>query len=134
MFLLADMSARIQNALILRRHSVKIFRSKFCLEVLKVLYQEGLILGYTISSTDTKFLTIFLKYSENKSFLKKIRIISTPGKKKYISYNQIVKLFNMKGNYLISTSRYGIVTCNFFSKNFQEIKPCGGELLLKLEY
>ena len=82
MFLLSDMLARIQNGLLLRRHSVCVPRSRLSVEVLKVLYKDGFISGYAISEEDYNLIVVFLKYNDNKPVFRKFKLLSAPKSQK----------------------------------------------------
>jgi ribosomal protein S8 len=130
MFLLGDMLARIQNGLLLRRHSVLVLRSRICLEVLKVLYAEGFINGYAVSEKNSNYLIVFLKYIDNQPLIRKFKLISTPSRHMYIDSKKVEKVLMKEGFFVLSTSKYGIVPTTFFRNSSSKI--VGGELLFQL--
>jgi ribosomal protein S8 len=123
----------INNGILLRKNFVLVKRTKFLLEVLKVLYQEGFINGFAISEKNSNFFLISIKYVNNLSFVKKFNVISTFSKHCYLSNNKINNVLLKDGIFLISTSHYGIVTNIFLKQNLIYLKNTGGEILIKIE-
>lgn len=130
MFLLGDMLARIQNGLLLRRHSVLVLRSRICLEVLRVLYTEGFINGYAVSEKNSNYLIVFLKYIDNRPLIRKFKLMSTPSRHLFVDSKKVEKVLMKEGLYFLSTSKYGIVPTTFFRNSSFQI--AGGELLFQL--
>jgi ribosomal protein S8 len=126
------MLSRIQNAIILRRHFVLVLRSKFCVEVLKLLYKEGLINGYSVSNGDANKLIVFLKYSENNCIFSKFKIFSKPGRRYYVKSRKILNFYARKGLFVVSTSRYGLLTSVDLFRNKFILNRTGGELLFQI--
>lgn len=133
MFLLADMLARIQNGLILRRHFVFVQRSNFCIEVLKLLYKKGFINGFAVSDVDIHKLIVFLKYVDNKPVFSKFKLFSSPSKPFFMSFNKILRFVSRKSVFFVNTSNYGIVDSHFFfNNNNLPSKKVGGFLLFEI--
>ena len=83
------MFASIQNGQLAKRNFIYHPRKKICEAFLKMLWNEGFIIGYTISSKNPKKLKIFLKYTNNRPTINSIKLISKPGRRIYYSINQI---------------------------------------------
>ena len=81
---------------------------KFLIDLIKVIYSEGLIYRYVVSRKDFLTITVFLK----PNLIKDIKIVSTPGRKLYTSvYNLESAVFkNPRAMYFISTSKHGIIS------------------------
>ena len=106
--------------------------------IVKLLYKEGYILGYELPNTEQliknyklNVITIHLKYNKfGNPLIKKIRIISKPGVRKYVSVNELISLrkkhINLNNMYILSTSS-GILP------DYRAVKlNTGGELLCKI--
>jgi len=135
MFLLGDMLARIQNGLLLRRHSVVVLRSRFCLEVLKVLYKDGFINGYAVSELTPNLIIVFLKYTaEGAAVFQKFKLLSSPSRSSYVSSRRLTKVLARSGVFFISTSRFGVIS-TFQINNFLQLTNdslFGGKLLFEI--
>ena len=130
MFLLADMLARIQNGILLRRHSVNVKRSRLCLEVLKLLYKEGFINGYSISDEDSTSFLVFPKYIDNKPVFKRFKLISLPSRRRYVSARIVSKVLVKSGFFVLSTSKNSLIATN--SIGCDNTIHVGGELLFQI--
>lgn len=99
------MFTSIKNGQLARRDYIYHARKKICESFLKILWDEGFILGYKISSKNSKKLKIFLKYHKNRPVINSIQFISKPGRRIYYSINQIWKIDSNKSFIIFSTSR-----------------------------
>jgi small subunit ribosomal protein S8 len=119
------MIANIKNGYTSKAYSIKHLKSSVCMKVLDVLCQEGYITAY--KETDKYHIEIILKYDENnKSVITNIVRISKPGRRIYVTVNEIIKLIEDGALYIISTSK-GVIS----SKKIIEQKS-GGELICKV--
>ena len=123
-YLLADMISRIKVSYINRRSCVTVLNSKFCLNVLNVLLQEGYINEYEIKN---QRILISLKYANGSPIIKALDVITTPRKKVFIN------AWHLKNKYqqsfvLVSTTK-GIITKEECIK-----KNLGGLILLRISY
>lgn len=110
-FELGDLVSRLNVAAKGHLTSIVVRRSRFSLELLSILYLNGVIRGFTISGNSIK---IFLKYYQNKSIFKELKIISTPGRRIFWRLNALAYKFNnnaFSGFYVISTNK-GLITSN----------------------
>jgi ribosomal protein S8 len=78
-FNIADMIARLNIASKKRLVSVKIMHTDFSLALLKVLWKNGIINGFTVNGCGT--VSVFFKYYRLKPVFRQLIIISRPGKR-----------------------------------------------------
>jgi small subunit ribosomal protein S8 len=104
---IADMFARIKNAITRKKEMVKIPGSNFKKRVLDVLKKEGFILDYKVEPiNDYKYdFVVYLKYYKGKSVINDIVKISKPGRRIYASYDNIPLVFKGIGATIVSTSK-----------------------------
>ena len=100
-----NMFANIKNGQLAKRNFIVQKRKKICESFLKILWNEGFIIGYQINSNDLNKLKIFLKYKNNKPVINSIKLVSSPGRKIYYSINQIWKIDSSKSFIIFSTSK-----------------------------
>ena len=125
---IGDMITRIRNAQMRLLNNVKIPSSKFRVEILNILKQEGYISDYKIL-TDQKnknSLSVDLKYNNGMPVIKEIKRISKPGRRIYARASSIPKIQNGLGMSIVSTSK-GIMTDND-ARN----KNIGGEIICRV--
>ena len=122
----SDLVAIIRNGYMAKRDTVSTPVSKLRENILKILKEEGYILGYSkVSLADKKQnFNIHLKYSSNQSVINEIKVVSKPGKRVYCSSNDIPLVKNGLGMVLISTSK-GII-----ADHNARTQKLGGEILL----
>lgn len=125
---IADMLTRIRNGFRQRHESVEVPTSKIKLEIVKVLKEEGYIKKYEHKSHDNKkFMKVILKYTpKGDSVIEGLQRVSKPGRRIYISKQDIPKVMNGMGVSIISTNQ-GIVT-----GKQARMSNVGGELLCKV--
>lgn len=106
--------------------------NKFCLEVLLVLYQDGLIAGYTIDSTRNK-VKIELKYLHNKPLFSEINLISKPSLQLYVPFVELKKVLKRYNYFVVGTSS-NILSSKVLLNNKQKLGPkIGGQLLFGIK-
>lgn len=121
---IADLLTRIRNAVNARHESVDIPASKEKLEIVRILKEEGFILGYTTSSDVKKVITVNLKYgANNQKVISGIKRISKPGLRVYAEVDKLPRVLNGLGIAIISTS-HGVMTDRDARK-----KNVGGEVI-----
>jgi small subunit ribosomal protein S8 len=122
---LGDMITKIRNAVVAKHEKVDILPSKEKLEIIKILKNEGYIKNFKkVSENDQIFFRLFLKYDDKGvPVLTGLKRLSTPGRRVYVGYKDLKRLYNGMGVYVISTST-GITT----GKKAVERKV-GGELI-----
>ncbi|WP_317167889.1 30S ribosomal protein S8 [Blattabacterium cuenoti] len=123
MDVIADFITRIRNASLAKHKIIEVSSSKIKKEIVRVLLENGYILGYK-TEDNKKIIKIALKYYKEKtSVIQKIIRISKPGLRKYCKYKNIPRVLNGLGIAIISTSS-GIITDKQAKK-----KKIGGEIL-----
>lgn len=100
-----NMFANIKNGQLARKSFIYQKRKKICEELLKVLWEEGFILGFRISIKNSNFIKIFLKYKNEIPIINYIYIISKPSRRIYYSLKQIWKIKSNKSCIIISTNQ-----------------------------
>jgi len=103
----ANMFARIKNAITRRKEAVRIPGSSFKKRILDILKKEGYILDYKIEPVnDYKYdFVVYLKYYKGKSVINDLIKISKPGRRIYASYDNIPLVFKGIGTTIVSTSK-----------------------------
>ena len=100
------MFANIKNGQTAKKSIIFQTRKNMCEHILKLLWDEGFILGYKISLENNQKLEIFLKYQKNgKPTINSIKTISKPGKRIYYSAKQIWKIDSSKLFIIFSTNK-----------------------------
>ena len=119
-----NMLTSIKNGQMAKKSTVIGPRKNICESSLKVLWDEGFITGYRVS-TDNNKLEIFLKYTKNGvPAINSMKFLSKPGNRMYYSAKQIWKLDSSKTFIIFSTSS-GLKSINECKK-----KRLGGEPLV----
>lgn len=103
------MFANLKNGQLAKRNFIYQTRKSICEAFLKLLWNEGFILGYIIDSNDHNKLKIFLKYKNGKPVINSIKLISKPSKRIYWSIDQIWKIDSSK-NFIIFSTNKGLKT------------------------
>ncbi len=125
---IADMLARIRNALMAKHTEVSIPHSKIKESIASIFKSEGYIKNYRIvTKGNKKDIIVFLKYNDvNESVIRGLKRISKPGRRVYVNTKNLSLVLGGLGNGIISTSS-GIKT----------VKQClqekvGGEYLCQI--
>ena len=100
-----NMFANIKNGQLTNRSFIYQTRKKICESFLKILWQEGFILGYKIDSEDPNLLKIFLKYKNKRPAINSLKVLSKPSRRVYFSSKQIWKIDSSKSFIIFSTSK-----------------------------
>lgn len=110
---IADLLARIHNAVNSKAESVSLPTSKMNESIAKILKSEGFIMDYSSKQEENKpykTLTITLKYDfRHNSVISGLRRISKPGLRVNVAADNLPRVFNGLGIAIISTSQ-GILT------------------------
>jgi len=125
---IADLLARIKNALRVRRKQVNAPYSKIKVGILKILKDKKLIQGFKIQENGVKKnFVIFLKYDENgEPFIEDLKRVSKPGRRIYAGYKDLKPLKRGFAFRILSTSR-GIMTDEEARK-----RKLGGEIICEV--
>lgn len=108
---IADMLARIRNALIANHKTVTIPSSKFKVELARILKEQGYVSEWKMTQVDGwKAIKINLAYTPDKeSVIKEIKRISKPSRRIYVNKTEIPRIKGGLGICVLSTSK-GIMT------------------------
>jgi small subunit ribosomal protein S8 len=112
---IADMLARIRNALMARHERVSIPASKTKIEIAKILQDEGYVDGYYVEKLDEikQEVVIRLKYigdlKHQRSVITALKRISKPGRRIYTSAADIPWVRSGLGIAILSTPK-GVIT------------------------
>ena len=121
---IADMLARMRNALTVKHNTVDVPTSKMKVAIAELLKNEGYINDYKVSEGTKSVITIDLKYGQNnQKVINGLKRISKPGLRIYASYEDLPRVLNGLGIAIVSTSK-GLMT----DKQAREAK-IGGEVL-----
>jgi small subunit ribosomal protein S8 len=122
---IADMLTKIRNAGMARHEKVDIPTSKLKLEIVKILKIEGYIKNFKKANQDgANVIRVFLKYDEETiPIIHGIEKVSKPGRRVYMGYKTMPRVYNGFGTLIVSTS-IGVTT----GKKAAE-KKVGGEII-----
>jgi small subunit ribosomal protein S8 len=125
---IADMLARIRNAVSAKHSRVDIPASKLKLEIARILKEEGYINNFVVKGEGVKKLVrIFLRYdSRGTSSITYLARVSRPGRRVYVGSHQIPRVLGGYGVNIVSTSR-GLMSGKTARK-----ENVGGELLAEI--
>lgn len=102
-----NMLSNIKNGQLAKLPSVVHPKKRICEDFLKILWDEGFILGYKNTYKKRKpYLEIFLKYnSKGVPSINNLKLITKPGHRKYYSLKQLWKIKPHNSVIIISTSK-----------------------------
>jgi small subunit ribosomal protein S8 len=122
---IADFITRIRNAQMASQPELVLPYSKFKYAVAQILEREGWITGLAVTDNG-KALKVLLKYHQRQPVIQSLRRVSTPGRRVYVSRNELPRVKNGFGMAIISTSR-GLMTGDEARK-----AKLGGEVICEL--
>jgi len=117
-----NISTNIQNGQISRRNSIAQLKTKLTINFLNILWDEGFILGYKLSTLDSSLLKIFLKYKNGTPVINSIKFVFKPSRDIYYSVSQLWKLDSKKSIVILTTSK-GLMTIEECKKSQIGGKP-----------
>lgn len=122
---IADFLTRIRNGHMAKKGYVDIPNSTLKIRILYVLKEEKFIRDYIlVKNNKLESLRVFLKYDgDSNPVIHGIKRISTPGCRRYVSFDKIPRVLNGLGISILSTSK-GVLS-NKKAKNLK----IGGEVL-----
>ncbi len=119
------MLTHIRNGQMAKRDFIYQKRVKNCENILRILWNDGFILGYEYDTTNPNCLKILLKYKpDGKPVINSIKLITKPNRRVYYSVKQIWKI-NVNSGLIIMSTNQGIMTISDCKK-----KHLGGEALV----
>jgi small subunit ribosomal protein S8 len=119
----SDMLTRIRNAHLRLHEDVNIPTSKVHTAIAGILKEEGYITSYEVQD---RVINVELKYSGGKPLISGLKKISTPGRRVYVSAQDIPRVQNGIGICIMSTSRGVLEGENARKENV------GGEILCEI--
>ena len=129
---IADMLARIRNAIMRRKEEVEMPSSKMLVAIARILKEEGYIEDYEVQEGGSyPVLRIRLKYKREGTrkwipAIEGMRRVSRPSRRVYVSADEIKPVRSGLGIAIISTSQ-GVVTDKEARK-----RHIGGELICEV--
>ncbi|GMO17752.1 MAG: 30S ribosomal protein S8 [Spirochaetaceae bacterium] len=123
---IADMLTKLRNAGMAKHESIDVPASKLKLEITKILKTEGYIRNFKkLNREDGKAcIRVYLKYDEETlPVIHGLQKVSKPGRRVYVGYKKMPRVFNGYGTLIVSTSM-GVTT----GKKAAE-KQLGGEII-----
>ena len=108
---IADMLTRVRNSILARQEKVDIPASKLKVEIARVLKEEGYIQNFkTLEEGPQGVLRLFLRRpADGTRVILGIQRVSKPGRRIYVSKDEIPRVQGGLGINILSTSR-GIMT------------------------
>jgi small subunit ribosomal protein S8 len=125
---IADMLARIRNAVSAKHSRVDVPASKLKLEIARILKEEGYINNFVLKGEGAKrMIRIFLRYdARGTSSITHLQRVSRPGRRVYVGSHQIPRVLGGYGINIVSTSR-GLMSGKTARK-----ENIGGEVLAEV--
>ncbi|HXF04356.1 MAG TPA: 30S ribosomal protein S8 [Blastocatellia bacterium] len=122
---IADMLARMKNALRAGHQRVDVPASKIKAEIARILKEEGYIVNYKpVVEGNKKILRIYLKYGDGgEQVITNLERVSRPGRRIYVKASEIPRVRGGLGIAILSTSQ-GLMTGQSARR-----KNLGGEVL-----
>jgi len=108
---IADLLARIRNALQAGHEQMIVPRSNIKLAIVKILKKEGFIEGYIeVEDSRQGKIKVFLRYDEsNRAIVRGLRRISKPSRRFYVGRNDVPRVRNGLGVAILTTPQ-GVLT------------------------
>lgn len=125
---IADMLARVRNAIDAKHSRVDVPLSKLKLEIARILKEEGYINNFVVKGEGVrKNIRIFLRYDQRgTSTISNLQRVSRPGRRVYMGSQEIPQVLGGYGINIVSTPR-GLMT----GKRARREKV-GGEVLAQV--
>jgi small subunit ribosomal protein S8 len=124
----ADMLARIRNAIRARHQKVDIPASKLKTEIARILKEEGYIANFKPADEEgQKVLRVYLKYgNNNEAVITNLARVSRPGCRVYVRRTEIPRVLGGMGINILTTPK-GVMTGRQARR-----QGLGGELLCEV--
>ena len=107
---IADLLTRIRNANQNEFNKLEVPSSRFKVEIVRVLKEEGYIRDYRILRDEGRaVIKIFLKYAGRERVIKSIDRVSRPSRRVYVGCEEVPRVLNGLGVAILSTPR-GVMT------------------------
>ncbi|HYH58238.1 MAG TPA: 30S ribosomal protein S8 [Thermoleophilaceae bacterium] len=108
---IGDLLTRIRNAIAADHEYAEIPASKFKVEIVRILDEQGYIEGYSVEPARVgEVLRVKLKFTEDRrSVISGLKRVSRPGRRTYTHAGEVPKVLGGMGTVIVSTSR-GVMT------------------------
>jgi small subunit ribosomal protein S8 len=108
---IADMLARIRNAILARKTKVEVPASKFKRSIAELLHTEGFLQDVAVlEGGKPETLVLSLRYTDNREpAIAGLRRVSRPGQRRYVGHSDIPRVRSGLGVAVLTTSR-GLMT------------------------
>jgi small subunit ribosomal protein S8 len=127
---LRDALVRIKNGYLNRKKEIVIIKTKLCLEILKILREEGYVQNFRVEERN---IVVTLKYFRNKPVLRDITFHSPLHTNTTISYKQLKKHYGFKERKLNGLGLTVLSTSRGLLSDYECIsQKSGGNLLLTI--
>ena len=124
---IADLLTRIRNAVMVGKNEITVPSSKIKVVVAKQLKKAGYVTGVKVEAGKPRdILIVTINEPGENTTINEIKRLSKPGRRVYVSADDIPKVKSGRGIVLVSTSK-GVVTGSEAIK-----QKLGGELLLSV--
>ena len=125
---ISDMLTRIRNAILRDKDVTRMPFSKYKMNILNVLQNEGFIKNYEmIEEEGKKNILVYLKYAANGNpVLNKLIRVSKPSCRQYVGADEVKPILNGIGISILSTSK-GVLS----DKQCRE-QNVGGEIICEI--
>ena len=124
---IADLLTRIRNAVMVGKNEITVPSSKIKVVVAKQLKKAGYVTAVKVEAGKPRdILVVTINNPGENTTINEIKRLSKPGRRVYVSADDIPKVKSGRGIVLVSTSK-GVVTGSEAKK-----QRLGGELLLQV--
>jgi small subunit ribosomal protein S8 len=124
---IADLLTRIRNAVMVGKNEITVPSSNIKVTVAKQLKKAGYVTAVKVESAKPRdILVVTINNPGENTTINEIKRLSKPGRRVYVSADDIPKVKSGRGIVLVSTSK-GVITGSEAKK-----QRLGGELLLQV--
>ena len=124
---IADLLTRIRNAVMVGKNEITVPSSNIKVTVAKQLKKAGYVTGVKVEAGKPRdILVVTINEPGENTTINEIKRLSKPGRRVYVSADDIPKVKSGRGIVLVSTSK-GVITGSEAKK-----QRLGGELLLQV--
>jgi small subunit ribosomal protein S8 len=108
---ISDYLTRVRNAIAAQHADVEVPASRLKREMSRILDEQGYISGYSVEPTPVgDVIRIQLKYTDGRRpVVSGLRRVSRPGRRRYVSHDDIPRVLGGMGTAILSTS-VGVLT------------------------
>jgi small subunit ribosomal protein S8 len=108
---ISDYLTRVRNAIAAQHADLEVPASRLKREMSRILSEQGYIDGYAVEPTPLgDVIRIQLKYTDGRrSVVTGLRRVSRPGRRRYVSHDEIPRVLGGMGTAILSTS-VGVMT------------------------